>query len=44
MYVRFVRLHDLLPDHYGTQGIDQELQLHTRHTVRSINPTFQADS
>ena len=24
-------MHDLLPDHYVTQGVDQRLQLHTRH-------------
>ncbi|MNE26049.1 hypothetical protein D3C80_1194000 [compost metagenome] len=27
----FIRMHDLLPDHYVTQGIDQGLQLHARH-------------
>jgi hypothetical protein len=27
----FIRVHDLLPDHYVTQGIDQGLQLHARN-------------
>ena len=33
----FIRVHNLLPDHYVTQGIDQGLQLHARHA----NPLSQ---
>ncbi len=32
LYGRFVRVHDLLSCHPVTQGIDQGLQLHARHT------------